>query len=428
MINTFKLRFYIELCLFFSIINISLSIPEYKTFDLKILLNKKELDPFYIVGYENDTICKKWFPSLINPILLVDTSVKREDLHSLDKNFVISSPFSGLDDKIQVQLFSYSLFNEYVLFLARTRTNPLENHCYFGLSSGLSQYEYIDETHINLNRLGNETFFPKKVFSFSNWTLNTNKDEINSFFYFGDTHEFFDSKKGIIGSCDANKTDPFWGCIFTNISFNGKTESLMKDQENYYKIYFSTENHRIVIPSSFKDKFNNITGCTYNESNELSCEFFDDDEEYAEIKLINSNKMNITIEIDRMNRYIIQKENIEPDQTRIIIGEYDYFILPLIMFKKFYVQFDAENYKISFYTTDKTILQVEEDKKKVEKGSSKAGTVFLVIFIIILVLALVYGIFWIIKKRRSSVQQNINKYNKFEDEEDFKDMNEKRVF
>ena len=83
MINTFKLRFYIELCLFFSIINISLSIPEYKTFDLKILLNKKELDPFYIVGYENDTICKKWFPSLINPILLVDTSVKREDLHSL---------------------------------------------------------------------------------------------------------------------------------------------------------------------------------------------------------------------------------------------------------------------------------------------------------------------------------------------------------
>ena len=227
MINTFKLRFNIKLCLFFSLISISLSIREYKSFDLKILLDKNELEPFYIVGYENDKLCQNWIPSLINPVLLVDPYKNTSDLDFLDKDFFIFSPFMDKDDQIKVQFLSYSLFNEYYLYMAQSKAFPLEKECYFGLSSGLSQYEYINETHINLNRLGNSIFFPKKVFSFSNWTLNKNKDEINSFFYFGDTHEYFDSKDGIIGTCDADKDDPYWGCIFTNISFNSKEISLM---------------------------------------------------------------------------------------------------------------------------------------------------------------------------------------------------------
>ena len=210
--------------------------------------------------------------------------------------------------------------------------------------------------------------------------------------------------------------------------FKNKKISLLKDENNYYQIYFSTEDHKIVIPSSFIDNFTNITenACREDASSGFLCEFFDD-KDCVEVKLMIENKMNITIEIDRMNRYIIQKENIEENKTRIIKGENDYFILPLIMFKNFYVQFDAENHKISFYTMDKSILEVYEDKKTSNKDSN-AGTVFLVIFIILLVLALGFGIFWFIKRRRTSVEKNINKYNKFEDEDNFKDMNEKRVF
>ena len=52
----------------------------------------------------------------------------------------------------------------------------------------------------------------------------------------------------------------------------------------------------------------------------------------------------------------------------------------------------------------------------------------LIIFLILLTLALGLGIFWFIKQKRASVEKNINKYNKFEDEDNFQDLNEKRVF
>ena len=94
------------------------------------------------------------------------------------------------------------------------------------------------------------------------------------------------------------------------------------------------------------------------------------------------------------------------------------------------MQFDAENYKINFYTTDESILKIKKEQKEDKKkgSSSKVGTVFLVIFIILLILGLGCGAFWLLKKRRNSVEKNINKYNKFEDEDNFQDMNDKRIF
>lgn len=430
MINAIKFYNNVELFLFLFIINIQLSIEQYKTFNLKISLDTSELDPFFIIGYEQDKKCKEWVPSLINPTLFIANSYNESDMEYLeDYDFYLSYPFFLEEDKLYVQLFLYKLFNSYELFLLRPQFSPLIQKCYFGLSCGSSGYANINETHLNLNILGNTTDFPKKIFSFSNWTLNEDKDELKSFLYFGDRHQNFDSKDGVIGTCDANSNDPFWGCKFTNISFKNKEKSLLKDETNYYKIYFSSENHRIYIPKNFIESFNFITenACEEDGSDGLLCNFFEKEKDYAELKLIIENKMNITIQIDRMNRYIIQNENIDPNKTRIIIGEKDYFIFPLIMFKNFYVQFDAENYQISFYTTDKSILEVVEDKKKKNKGS-KAGTVFLIILIILLLIALGFGIFWLLKKRRTSMEKNINKYNKFEDEDNFKDMNEKRVF
>ena len=39
-----------------------------------------------------------------------------------------------------------------------------------------------------------------------------------------------------------------------------------------------------------------------------------------------------------------------------------------------------------------------------------------------------FGVFWFIKKRKGSIEKNINKYNKFDEDDNFKNLNEQRVF
>ena len=139
--------------------------------------------------------------------------------------------------------------------------------------------------------------------------------------------------------------------------------------------------------------------------------------------------MIITIEIDNKIRYN-NKDN--EYKTRIKFEDINYFILPLIVFKNFDIQFNAQDNIISFYTTDESILELKKKNDnnpipKEEEEPSNAGIIILVIFIVILILVLLFGIFWFLKRRRNS-ESNINKYNKFEDEENFQDMNDKKVF
>ena len=138
----------------------------------------------------------------------------------------------------------------------------------------------------------------------------------------------------------------------------------------------------------------------------------------------------ITIEIDSQKRF---DENKTSDKTNIRYEKVDYFILPLIMFKNFHIQFDAENDTIKFYTEEKGILDVpeeeEEEDKKSNNNSSNVGAVFLIIFIIILVIALSFGVFWLIRKRKGSVEKNINKYNKFDEDDNYQNLSEQnKVF
>ena len=71
--------------------------------------------------------------------------------------------------------------------------------------------------------------------------------------------------------------------------------------------------------------------------------------------------MNITLEIDNINRFItIFDEN--QNQTRIRYEDYDYLIFPLIMFKV-HIQFDTENDIISFYINDVPIIEVKKKMK-----------------------------------------------------------------
>ena len=84
--------------------------------------------------------------------------------------------------------------------------------------------------------------------------------------------------------------------------------------------------------------------------------------------------------------------------------------------------------------SNKTILELkkeEEDnseRKEEENDSTNVGKIILIIFIIILILVLGFGVFWFVKKKRASAEKNLNKYNKFEEDDSFQNMNEKKVF
>ena len=252
--------------------------------------------------------------------------------------------------------------------------------------------------------------------------------------YLGDTHENFKTnrKEGIIGTCKTNKLDLFWGCKFNQMSYNGKSIDLKNEAGNIYQIYFSSEDYNIIFPISFKDNFETITNgqCKYYEDvmsskdSYVYCDNMFNESQYVLLNLINDD-INITIQIDNVNRYNNGKA--ENNRTRIKYKDIDYFILPLIMFKQFHVQFDADKELISFYTTDKSILKKRKEENKKDSGNTGL-TIFLVIFIIILILGLLYLAFLFIKKRRNSIEKNINKYNKFDEDDNFQNMNEKRVF
>ena len=423
--------------------NILLTSQKYEKYDLTIeIKNNTELEPFVIEGNliyrilnENEggfsnSKCKQWIPSLINPISVYDRSITIDDLPLFLESFMLSLPNFPALKPIELILYFYQLFNEENAngILGKVVRSQDFKNCFFGLCSGISNYSILQENDTNLNILRNISKFEKIIFSFDNWTLSSNNLSITSKLYFGDIHDNFNSTEGIIGSCDADKNDPYWGCLFKKMSINNISTDLTKGPDIYYKIYFSSENHDIIMPITFKPKFIEITTnfCEVKANNEIYCNF-DNDTNFFNLELIDE-KMNITLEIDNLNRYSLEKKEDKQNKSRIIFGESEFFIFPLIMFKRFHVQFDAETYKISFYTTDESILQIKKDKKEDKKGSSNAGTVFLVIFIIILILGLSFVVFWFIKKRRNSFENNINKYNKFEDEENFQNMNDKRVF
>ena len=177
--------------------------------------------------------------------------------------------------------------------------------------------------------------------------------------------------------------------------------------------------------------------CEYNIEKEATyCYNLFDNKLFIPLTLSNEN-MNITIEIDSIQRYIKEAEK---EETNIIFKEEnDYLIFPMIMFKNFHVLFDADNTIIKFYSNDTDILQVkeedknnDEDKDTTSPSSSSSSSTVLKVFLIILIIAIIIGlglfIFIFIRKRRNNVEKNINKFTKFEDEEDFKNLNENKVY
>lgn len=408
----------IILLLVIQLINKSFSQQNF-TFNMKGQGVDSELE---ILKASVDGIDCPMIPSLFYSIALVYNSYSENGLDELDmkitiKNLVLDNIFTGV------------LFHEIEnmnLYLAMGGTGYTE--CYFGLS--FSNNDGLDEMFINLNELKKNNKIEYKIFSFDKWEELTNYT-INSKLFLGFNHENFTSEDSIIGSCDILKNDSYWGCLFNELSINNNTILLKNEEDYFYKIIFTSETYNIQLPDNLRPEFINSTDCKLKKNFDGYEDVYCDQlggKDYFEMELRNS-EMNITIQIDDTSRYSsLSKEN----KTRIKFSEQytDLIILPLIMFKNFHVQFNGESNKIYFSTNDSTILQVveKESKKHSSDSSGSSGlTIFLVILIIIIALGLGFGVFYFLKKR-SKTENDINKFNKFEDEEDFKPMDEKRVF
>ena len=133
--------------------------------------------------------------------------------------------------------------------------------------------------------------------------------------------------------------------------------------------------------------------------------------------------MTITAEIDNINRFNNKSIN-DKDKTRIKFENIEYFILPLIMFKRFHIQFDGTNKIISFYTTDTSILQLKKDESinnDNNNNNNNISTALLICIIIIVVLViLIIGFVIYIFMRRKNKELTIkNDIKKIEDIEEF---------
>ena len=415
---------YINLYFICFIICISFCNNNYKSFILFAEI-KSQLE---IMNIKDNGFCEKLIPSLFFPTILFPSSIR---INAKGVDIYLSDVFIPVLSNYEFIIGFYNLSSDLILgynnvIVGRERFSGIINNCYVGLSHGNANFTFLEERFILLNQLYKSNQIEKRIFSFGRWEITSNS--IYSNFYFGDVHELFLSKeeKGIIASCkNTNKnSSSFWGCYFNQINFNNTIVSLKMNNNELYPIYFASETYDIFIPISFKDNFKLLTNnkCLFSESdNEFYtyCENFFNEDLYQIIQLINDD-MKITIEIDSAKRFTTVNNELK-NKTRIRFHNFDYFIFPLIMFKNFHVQFDAENNIIQFYTTNKSILSVKNEEKTKKKGFSKVLLAFIIIIIIFSISVVGFIIYKFIRmKKEEYIQKDIKK---IEDIEEFQSMN-----
>ena len=407
--------------LIFFILKIFFSSQE---FQFEVSIDMKELEKgggFHIVDARNKA-CGTWLPSLFMPILYVPKSTEIEEGTIMpEQNIKLKSPFYNDNKEFDVQIY------ENVTFLKDNLKGILMKplfaniyNCFFGISPR-PNITGLEEGKSLLNHLKNNNLIAKKIFSFQEWDIISNP--IKTKFYLGDSHNNFNSDNGIIGTCESDPNDSLWGCSFKEMIFNNINIPLT-NETGQYKIYFASETHNLIFPNKFEDiiiKSSN-SSCTMNDEDYLKCTDFFKDSDYVPLQLTESNEnFVITGQVDSLGRFNEKKDE-NKDYARIQFEEIDYIILPLMVFKEFHVQFDADINLVKFYTNNPNILKV-----KTSKSGSSGLSVFIVLLIIIILLGLGFAVFWLIKNRRKD-GSNINKFSKFEDEEDYQNMNEKKVF
>ena len=414
--------------LFILIITKYLSKQIYQTYPLQIDENEEEGDLNVMHIRNDDTICQKWVPSLLAPILLISSSQKIPQDYTLIKSIRIKYPILSTSSLFDTNIYYHSFIGKNEAILGRVLGSSKFSDCYLGLSNKITGFEELEIKDIFLNQLTKD-----KILSFDIWSINDKP--ITSSLYIGNSHEDFSSekKKPNIGTCKSKKENLYWGCTFKGFYLKSKFLNLKKKENEYYTIYFSSDSYDIILPKSIEKDFDDLTdhSCTYREDLHgyeeyyLSCSNLFNEQDFEEIKLLGEN-FNITIEIDNKYRFINDKEE-KKKKTRIRYEEeVDYFVFPLIMFKNFHIQFDGEKNLISFYTKNSSLIEVE--KKENNNGSSKGLVVLIIILIIIIIIGLAFGVFWFIKKRNSPIERKINKYNKYDEDPNFQDLQGKKVF
>ena len=427
MIISTKNRKNIILFLICFILKISFSLQKYLAFKVTATITDNEFGIMHInndLYNENDYNFQYYVPSLLIPIVLLPSIISTKDFIYLKRNIIVNIPI--FKDEFSIGLFEIPFPDFGNVIAGKVWFDDELTDCLLGLSIGKPNFD-INENEILLNHLYNYSYIERKIFSFDKWNI-YNKD-ISSNLYLGDIHENFISNNGIIGKCKSYDNEPFWGCTFKEMIFNNSVVSLTNDNGTYYKIYFSAETYNIIFPNSFKNKFKIITNNLCSEfDNIIICHNVFDNENYFPLKLSNDN-MTITTEIDNINRFT-NKNSEDKDKTRIKFEDIDYIILPLIMFKRFHVQFDGNNNIITFYTTDSSILQIKrENEEPINNGNddnnnnnnNNISTVLLICIIIIVVLILIIiGLVIYICIRRKNIESNIKKdIKKIEDIEEF---------
>ena len=426
LLNIYCLNMEKHFNLFFILVIINALFSNQKPFKMKISLDTNQ-EGFIIDNENKDSACEIWMPALFFPALFIPQNKNIEKGKEVkDSNFKIKVPFLNKNNEIEVSIYEEVPFLKDKYFSSLLKSLVFNfNQCYFGISPGIYNYYNLDKKYNLLDNLISFGSITKKIFSFDNWDLNS--ETLTSNFYLGESNDIFNSNEGVIGTCESYPEESFWGCSFKEMIFNSINVPLTNENGTLYKIYLVSETHDIYFPKLFEEIFLNYTAnlCHVNNDNYLNCTNYFNDSEYVPLQLIEKNeKFIITGQVDNLNRFSNSKDKDKKVQARIRFGNIDYIIFPLILFKKFHIQFDADNKLISFYTNDTSILEI----KGKGKNSSSLGTVFIIILIILIILLISFGAYWFFIKRKKNVESNINKFSKFEDEEDYQKMNEKKVF
>lgn len=422
MISNMEKHFYLFLiCI---ILNIFFSNQNPNSYPIILNTNEEPIG-FYINNIDGQSPCEKWFPSLFIPTLLIPKSEKEiPSGKEIDgKNLEINIPVLNKNKNISVEVYENVPFlkKEYTDILLKSIESGV-NLCYLGISPGINIYKDLEREHNILKNLQSKGLIKNRVFSFDKWNLKSN----TSNFYFGEFNPIFNSNEENIGICENYPNDPLWGCSFKEMKINDINIPLTNNEGNLYRIYFSSETHDLYFPKAFEGIISNSSNklCYVDNYNYLICNNFFINSEFIPLQLTEANsKFIITGQIDNINRFN-KKSDDKKNETRITFENINYIILPIIVFKEFYIKFDADNNLISFYTNNTNILKVNEKGK----NGSSVGTIFLILLIILIILGLSYGVYWFFAKRKKTVETNINSFSKFEDEENYKNLNEKKVF
>ena len=419
---------YFILFLICIIINILFS-NEMFEFEMAIDINTESKE-FYINKKIIDSPCTQWTPSLFLPTLLIP---KKNDISKGSPlegiTIELKFPFINKNNIIKVESYEGvpSIIENYEDILLKSLGTEI-SLCYFGISPGINIYKDLNKDHNILNNLKTKEKIKERIFSFTKWDIKASPP--TSKLYLGESQNIFNSNEGIIGTCESYPNDSLWGCSFKEMIINNINIPLKNENETLYKIYIASETQDLYFPKSYEQIFKELSkdSCDKNARNYLECKNFFNSSNYVSLQLTEENeKFIIKGQVDNLARFSNADDDSKNEMAmaRIRFEDINYIILPLMVFKEFDVQFDAENSLISFYTDNSEILEVKEKGKN---KSSSAGTILIIILIILVVLGLIFGASWFFIKRRRSVETNINTFSKFEDEDSYKNVNEKKVF